>query len=91
LKDRNGKNSSFIENMEDKAGFVVGLDYKYSLWGLDDQSEEYQVGFYSRNLLLMFHVLTSRIRSQLFTVGQPSEFLTYVWQMEVCTSSLVRG
>ena len=43
--------------MEDKAGFVVGLDYKYSLWGLDDQSEEYQVGFYSRNLLLMFHVL----------------------------------
>lgn len=38
---------NFIENMEDKAGFVVGLDYKYSLWGLNDQSEEYQVGFYS--------------------------------------------
>ncbi len=23
-------------------GLVVGIDYKYSLWGLDDQSEEYQ-------------------------------------------------
>ena len=47
MKDRNRIGRSFIENMEDKAGFVVGLDYKYSLWGLNDQSEEYQVGFYS--------------------------------------------
>ena len=77
--------------MEDKAGFVVGLDYKYSLWGLNDQSEEYQVGFIHETSHVMFHGLTSRIRSQLFTVGQPSEFSTSVWQMEVCTSSLVRG
>ena len=24
------------------SGLLVGIDYKYSLWGLDDQSEEYQ-------------------------------------------------
>ena len=23
-------------------GLLVGIDYKYSLWGLDDQSEHYQ-------------------------------------------------
>ena len=24
-------------------GVIVGVDYKYSLWGLDDQSDDYQV------------------------------------------------